>query len=173
MCLMKFGCWPLIKQSPLLGAPVMRYGRAARPHALNFRLVALKCPLCRPPNALSSVCVWPSMPPLCASFIQYVITLTGSHIYWNKCGLPTVTCLLISIVPVNKQIKSTNHQLMTLLIVYILDDTCEITCTQSWCSRHDLRSNNNGKTSSGDQMWRSIDHVHLIMEQNRTEFIMS
>ena len=74
--------------SPYVGIPVMRYGRAARPCALNFRLAALKCPFGRPPNALSSVRVWPSMPPLCASFIQNVITLTGSPIYREKSGLP-------------------------------------------------------------------------------------
>ena len=33
----------------------MRYERAARPCALNFRLAALKCRFGRPPNALSSV----------------------------------------------------------------------------------------------------------------------
>ena len=38
-----------------LGIPVMRYERAARPCALNFRLAALKCRFGRPPNALSSV----------------------------------------------------------------------------------------------------------------------
>ena len=38
-----------------VGIPVMRYGRAARPCALNFRLAALKCPFGCPPNALSSV----------------------------------------------------------------------------------------------------------------------
>ena len=66
-----------------LGIPVMRYDRAARPCALNFRLAALKCRFGRPPNALSSVGVWPSMPPLCASFIQNVITLTG-HLFIGK-----------------------------------------------------------------------------------------
>ena len=68
---------------PGLGIPVMRYERAARPCALNFRLAALKCRFGRPPNALSSVGVWPSMPPLCASFIQNVITLTG-HLFIGK-----------------------------------------------------------------------------------------
>ena len=38
-----------------IGIPVMRYDRAARPCALNFRLAALKCRFGRPPNALSSV----------------------------------------------------------------------------------------------------------------------
>ena len=38
-----------------IGIPVMRYERAARPCALNFRLAALKCRFGRPPNALSSV----------------------------------------------------------------------------------------------------------------------
>ena len=69
-----------------LGIPVMRYGRAARPCALHFRLAALKCPFGRPPNALSSVRVWPSMPLLCASFIQNVITLTG-HLFIGKMWL--------------------------------------------------------------------------------------
>ena len=81
-----------------VGIPVMRNGRAAYPCALNFCLAALKCPFERPSNALSSVRVWPSMPPLCASFIQNVITLTGSFIYRKKnvAYLNTVTCLLIS-----------------------------------------------------------------------------
>ena len=65
----------------------MHFGRVARPHALNVCLAALKCPFGRPPNALSSIRVWPSMPPPCASFIQTVITLTWSPIYWKKCGL--------------------------------------------------------------------------------------
>ena len=39
----------------LIGIPVMRYDRAARPCALNFCLAALKCRFGRPPNALSSV----------------------------------------------------------------------------------------------------------------------
>ena len=76
----------------------MRYERAARPCALNFRLAALKCRFGRPPNALSSVGVWPSMPPLCASFIQNLITLTG-HLFIGKKNVAypnTVTCLLIS-----------------------------------------------------------------------------
>ena len=88
----KNACWAL------LGIPIMRYERAARPCALNFRLAALKCRFGRPPNALSSVCVWPSMPPLCASFIQNVITLTW-HLFIRKkmWRIPnTVTCLLIS-----------------------------------------------------------------------------
>ena len=38
-----------------VGIPVMRYDRAARPCALNFRLAALKCSFGCPPNALSSV----------------------------------------------------------------------------------------------------------------------
>ena len=65
----------------------MRYDRAARPCALNFRLAALKCRFGRPPNALSSVGVWPSIPPLCASFIQNVITLTGHLFIGKKCGV--------------------------------------------------------------------------------------
>ena len=40
---------------PIVVIPVMRYERAARPCALNFRLAALKCRFGRPPNALSSV----------------------------------------------------------------------------------------------------------------------
>ena len=81
----------------VLGIPVMRYSRAARPCALNFCLAALKCHFGHPLNALSSVRVWPSMPPLCASFIQNIITLTG-HIFIGKnVAYPnTVTCLLIS-----------------------------------------------------------------------------
>ena len=39
----------------VVGIPVMRYDRAARPCALNFRLAALKCRFGRPPDALSSV----------------------------------------------------------------------------------------------------------------------
>ena len=39
----------------IIGIPVMRYDRAARPCALNFRLAALKCRFGRPPNALSTV----------------------------------------------------------------------------------------------------------------------
>ena len=59
-----FQCWGIVGQDPVVlavgagmkvGIPVMRYGRAARPHALNFRLAALKCPFGRPPNALSSI----------------------------------------------------------------------------------------------------------------------
>ena len=65
----------------------MRYDRAARPCALNFRLAALKCCFGQPPNALSSVGVWFSMPPLCASFIQNVITLTGHLFIRKKCGV--------------------------------------------------------------------------------------
>ena len=80
-----------------VGIPVMRYERAARPCALNFRLAALKCRFGRPPNALSSVGVWPSMPPPCASFIQNVITLTGHLFIGKNVAYPnTVTCLLIS-----------------------------------------------------------------------------
>ena len=75
----------------------MRYDRAARPCALNFRLAALKCCFGRPPNALSSVGEWPSMPPLSASFIQNVITLTGHLFIGKNVAYPnTVTCLLIS-----------------------------------------------------------------------------
>ena len=79
------------------------------------------------------------MPPLCASFIQNVITLTGHLFIGKKCGVSKHSYLSIKsqIVPVNKQIKS-NQQLMTLLIVYILDDMSEITCTRSRCSRHYL-----------------------------------
>ena len=77
-------CW---HQNLVLGIPVMRYERAARPCALNFRLAALKCRFGRPPNALSSVGVWPSMPPLCASFIQNVITLTRHLFIGKKCGV--------------------------------------------------------------------------------------
>ena len=66
-----------------IGIPVMRYERAARPCALNFRLAALKSRFGRPPNALSSIGVWPSMPPLCASLIQNVITLTR-HLFIGK-----------------------------------------------------------------------------------------
>ena len=80
-----------------VGIPVMRYERAARPCALNFRLAALKCRFGRPSNALSSVGVWPSTPPLCASFIQNVITLTGHLFIGKNVAYPnTVTCLLIS-----------------------------------------------------------------------------
>ena len=147
-----------------LGIPVMRYARAARPCALNFRLVALKCTFGRPPNAPSSVRVWPSMgplsmPPLCASFTQNVITLTGSPIYRKKCGLSKQSPVFWSqIVPVIKQIKS-NQQLMTLLIVHILDDTCEITCTRSRCSRHYLRSNNYRKMSCCDQRRNTCQYL--------------
>ena len=42
-------------QLRMIGIPVMRYDRAARPCALNFRIAALKCAFGRPPNALSSV----------------------------------------------------------------------------------------------------------------------
>ena len=70
-----------------VGIPVMRYDRAARPCALNFHLAALKCCFGRPANAHSSVSVWPSMPPLCASFIQNVITLTGHLFIGKKCGV--------------------------------------------------------------------------------------
>ena len=80
-----------------LGIPVMRYERAARPCALNFRLAALKCRFGRPPNALSSVCVWPSMPPLCASFIQNVITLTGHLFIGKKCGVSKHSYLSINL----------------------------------------------------------------------------
>ena len=81
----------------MLGIPVMRYDRAARPCALNSRLAALKCRFGRPPNALSSVGVWLSMHPLCASFIQNVITLTGHLFIGKNVAYPnTVTCLLIS-----------------------------------------------------------------------------
>ena len=83
--------------SLVVGIPVIRYGRAARPCALNFRLAALKCRFGHPPNALSSVRVWPSMPPLCASFIQNVITLTRHLFIGKNVAYPnTVTCLLIS-----------------------------------------------------------------------------
>ena len=80
-----------------LGIPVMRYERAVRPCALNFRLAALKCRLGRPPNTLSSVGVWPSMPPLCASFIQNVITLTGHLFIGKKCGLSKHSYLSINL----------------------------------------------------------------------------
>ena len=126
-----------------IGIPVMRYDRAARPCALNFRIAALKCRFGRPPNALSSVgCMTFYAPTLCLFYPKRNNT-NRTPIYRKKnVAYPnTVTCLLSQIVPVNKQIKS-NQQLMTLLIVYILDDTCEITCTRSRCSRHYLRSNN-------------------------------
>ena len=83
--------------SNIIGIPVMRYERAARPCALNFRLAALKCRFGRPPNALSSVCVWPSMPPLCASFIQNVITLTGHLFIGKKCGISKHSYLSINL----------------------------------------------------------------------------
>ena len=71
-------------------------------------------------------------PTLCLFYPERntLTVLTGSPIYQKKSvAYPnTVTCLLISIDLV-KQIKS--NQLTTLLIVYVLDDTCEITCTQS------------------------------------------
>ena len=137
----------------------MRYERAARPCALNFRLAALKCHFGRPPNALSSVGVWPSMPPLCASFIQNVITLTGHLFIGKKCGVSKHS-YLSQIVPVNKQIKS-NQQLMTLLIVYILDDMSEITCTRSRCNRHYLRSNNYRKNVL---RWPKAKHMPIFSE---------
>ena len=80
----------------MVGIPVMRYERAARPSALNFRLAALKCRFGRPPNALSSVGVWP-MPPLCASFIQNVITLTGHLFIGKKCGVSKHSYLSINL----------------------------------------------------------------------------
>ena len=80
-----------------LGIPVMRFERAARPCALNFRLAALKCRFGRPPNALSSVGVWPSMPPLRASFIQNVITLTGHLFIGKKCGVSKHSYLSINL----------------------------------------------------------------------------
>ena len=143
----------------MIGIPIMHYGRSPRPRALNFHLAVLKCPFLHPPNALFSICVWPSMPPLCASFIQNVITLTGSPIYRKKCGLSKHHYLSINL-------NCSNHQLMTLLIVCILDDTCEITCTWSRCSRHDLGSNNYRKMSSGDQRqpsinWSRIANLHM------------
>ena len=81
-----------------VGIPVMRYERAARPCALNFRLAALKCRFGRPPNALSSVGVWPSMPPLCASFIQNVITLTG-HLFIGHVKSVNLTTLSLGRLP--------------------------------------------------------------------------
>ena len=143
--------WPALHD---LGIPVMRYDRAARPCALNFRLAALKCRFGRPPNALSSVGVWPSMPPLCASFMQNVITLTGHLFIGKNVAYPnTVTCLLIS--------NCSNQQLMTLLFVYILDDMCEITCTRSRCSRHYLRSNNYRKNVL---RWPKAKHMPIFSE---------
>ena len=89
------GCLPL--PWGYIGIPVMRYERAARPCALNFRLVALKCRFGRPPNALSSIRVWPSMPPLCAAFIQNVITLTGHLFIGKKCGVSKHSYLSINL----------------------------------------------------------------------------
>ena len=146
----------------LLGIPVMRYDRAARPCALNFRIAALKCRFGRPPNALSSVgCMTFYAPTLCLFYPKRNNT-NRTPIYRKKnVAYPnTVTCLLSQIVPVNKQIKS-NQQLMTLLIVYILDDTCEITCTRSRCSRHYLRSNNYRKNVL---RWPKAKHMPIFSE---------
>ena len=55
----------MASQVGVLGIPVMSYGRAVRPRALNCCPAALKCPFGHPSNVLSSIPVWPSMSTLC------------------------------------------------------------------------------------------------------------
>ena len=86
------------------------------------------------------------MSPFCASFIHRNDINRVTFLSEKNVAYPnTVTCLLISVVPVNKQIKS-NHQLTTLSNhAYFRRNMNFNTCTQSRCSWHGLRSNNHQK----------------------------
>ena len=68
----------------ILGIPVMRYDRAARPCALNFRLAALKCRFGRPPNALSSVGVMTFYAPTLCLFYPKRNNTNRAPIYRKK-----------------------------------------------------------------------------------------
>ena len=135
------------------GIAIMRYGRAACPRALNVRPGALKCPFGCPPNALSSICIWPSMPPLCASFIQNVLTLTGSLIYQEKMW-PIQTLSSINYTP---GIYAEGY------IVFVFPFVCSYVClfvlpSCSWNYFKVLRSSN----SSGVYLTNhSSESIHI------------